>query len=397
MTSKPPTREKETTIVAALEPHSRNPFVTAGMVIGLLFLFLLGVHGMGDGFKLLGREMLDAFFRTAANPLVALMVGLLATTLVQSSSVTTSMIVGLVAAPENPLPVATAVPMIMGSNIGTTVTNTVVSLAHIGRKDEFRRAFSVATCHDFFNYLAVLILLPLELATGYLQRTATWLSGVIGNTSGVDYDSPIKALLKWGIAPLHGIAETVFSNSEQLQGVLISVLSAALIVAALLSLVRTLRSAMQRKAEKMVEKTLGGSGLIAILIGMVATMIVQSSSITTSLLVPLAGAGLVTLRQAFPVTLGANLGTTVTALLATLAVSGPNAAAGVTIALVHTLFNLTGTAIIYPVNSIRRLPLMAAEKLADVATRSRGWAIGYVAILFYGLPAVVAFLHEMAQ
>ncbi|MEZ5392963.1 MAG: Na/Pi symporter [Bryobacterales bacterium] len=176
MISNPPIHTKERTVVAASESKDRNPLLTAAIVLALLFLFLLGVHGLGDGFKLLGRDLLDAFFRATSNPIVALMVGLLATTLVQSSSVTTSMIVGLVAAPENPLPVATAIPMIMGSNIGTTVTNTIVSLAHIGRKDEFRRAFSVATCHDFFNYMTVLILLPLELMTGYLQKTATWLA-----------------------------------------------------------------------------------------------------------------------------------------------------------------------------------------------------------------------------
>jgi sodium-dependent phosphate cotransporter len=382
--------------VAASEKRSRNSFLTAGIVVGLLFVFLLGVHGLGDGFKLLGRDLLDAFFRATSNPIVGLMVGLLATTLVQSSSVTTSMIVGLVAAPENPLPIATAIPMVMGSNIGTTVTNTIVSLAHIGRKDEFRRAFSVATCHDFFNYMTVLILLPLELATGYLQKAASWMASGLGDTSGMEYDSPLKGLLTLGAEPLNGIAQAIARENVQLQGVIIAALSAVLIVVALLSLVKTLRSAMQRKAERLVEKTLGRSALLAISIGMIATMIVQSSSITTSLLVPLAGAGLLTLRQAFPVTLGANIGTTVTALLASLAVSGPNAAAGVTIALVHSLFNVTGTLIVYPFPPIRRLPLMAAERLAEVATRSRAWAIAYVAVLFYALPAVIAFVHEIA-
>ncbi len=397
MTTKPPPVSKEPTVVAASEPRSRPPLVTAVMVVGLLFVFLLGVHGLGDGFKLLGRDLLDAFFRAASNPVIALMVGLLATTLVQSSSVTTSMIVGLVAAPENALPIATAVPMIMGANIGTTVTNTVVSLAHIGRKDEFRRAFSVATCHDFFNYMTVLLLLPFELATGYLQNTASWLATNLGQSGGVTYSSPLKGALQAAAVPLHGIAEGVFADNAQLQGALISILSAALIFSALLLLVRTLRAAMQRKAERMVEKALGGAGLLAIFIGMVATVIVQSSSITTSLLVPLAGAGMLTLRQAFPVTLGANIGTTVTALLASLAVSGPNAAAGVIIALVHLLFNLTGMALIYPFRPMRQLPLMAAERLADVATHSRGWAIAYVALLFYGLPAAFAFLSQMAR
>ncbi len=143
-----------------------HPIQKAAAILGLLFLFLTGVQCLGDGFKLLGQDLLNSFFTTTENPFIALMVGILATTLVQSSSVTTAMIVGLVAAPENPLPMANAIPMVMGANIGTTVTNTLVSLAHVARKDEFLRAFSVATCHDFFNFIAVAILLPLEMATG---------------------------------------------------------------------------------------------------------------------------------------------------------------------------------------------------------------------------------------
>jgi len=125
-------------------------------------------------------------------------------------------------------------------------------------------------------------------------------------------------------------------------------------------------------------------------------VMVQSSSITTSLLVPLAGAGIITLRQAFPVTVGANIGTTITALLASLAVSGANARLGIVIALVHLLFNLTGTAMIMPFRPIRELPPRLAEWLAGVAVHSRRWALVYVIILFYGLPAAFAFLDRLS-
>ena len=82
-------------------------------------------------------------------------------------------------------------------------------------------------------------------------------------------------------------------------------------------------------------------------------------------------------------------------MLAALAATGQNAAAGLTIALVHLLFNVAGTALIYPVAQIRNLPLMAARKLADVAVVSRKWALIYVAALFYGLPAVFAILNKL--
>jgi sodium-dependent phosphate cotransporter len=158
-----------------------------------------------------------------------------------------------------------------------------------------------------------------------------------------------------------------------------------------------MRAATQSSIEVFINRFLGRSALVSILLGAVLTVMVQSSSITTSLLVPLAGAGLLTLEQAFPVTIGANVGTTVTALLATLAVSGANAQAGVEIALVHVLFNLSGIALVYPVPFIRRLPLIAARALARSAVESRRWALLYVLGLFYGLPAILVVLNKFFE
>ena len=342
---------------------------------------------------------MDTFFAATENPFAGLIIGILATTLVQSSSVTTAMIVGLVAAPENPLPVADAVPMIMGANIGTTVTNTIASLAHIGRKEEFRRAFAVATVHDFFNYLAVLVLLPLELATGFLEKSATALTSILPGVGGADYDSPIKGAIKAGGAhpgpvPIQAGLEALLPT-EQLAAVAYIVVSGILIFSALLGIVRVMRSSMQSRIESLVSRALASNVIIAMAVGLVATVMVQSSSITTSLLVPLAGAGVLKLEHAFPVTLGANVGTTVTALLAALAATDTNAAAGLTIALVHLGFNLSGTLLIYPFEPVRSIPLRFARMLADVGVRSRRWAILYVIGLFFGIPVIFAVLNEM--
>jgi len=377
-------------------PSSARPpaWRTAASVALFLFVFLVGVRGLGDGFNLLGGDLLDAFFAATSNPLIALMVGVFATTLVQSSSATTSMIVALAAAPEHPLPIENAIPMIMGSNIGTTVTNTFVSLAYVGRRDEFERAFSAATCHDFFNFMAVAILLPLEIATGLLRTAATALSESLSGLGGADYDSPIKGVIKAAVGPVKSLAASVFSNSEQAQGALVAVLSGLLIFGALYALVKTLRTAVGQGASGAIQKALGGSGVMAMVIGALVTMAVQSSSITTSLLIPLAGAGLITLRQAFPVTLGANVGTTVTALLASLATSGENVGAGVTIALVHVLFNVVGILIIYTIPPIRSIPLKMAAGLAKTASKSRALAVAYVVTLFYVLPAIFAYLNR---
>lgn len=382
------------------DPPLENPQVALGprllIALGLLFVFLLGVKGLGDGFRLLGEDLIQTFFTATENPLIGLVVGLLATTLVQSSSVTTSMIVALVAAPENPLPLSNAVPMIMGANIGTTVTATVVSLAHLGRRDEFERAFPVAVCHDIFNYLVVLVLLPVEMATGFLRRLAGACAGLLGGVGGIEYQSPLRGALSFGFAPVETLAETLFAGDGMRSVFLISV-GALSIFFALFFLVKVMRSAMHSRVEHVINSVLGSSAVVSILIGVVVTVMVQSSSITTSLLVPLAAAGLLRLEQAFPVTIGANIGTTVTALLAAMAVSGQNAGAGLEIALVHLFFNLSGLVLIYPVQIVRRVPLNLARGLTRVALWSRRWTVVWITLLFYGLPALCIVVNRFLQ
>lgn len=363
------------------------------IVLFLLFVFLVGVKGLGDGFKDLGRDFLEAFFGATSNPFIGLVVGLLATTLVQSSSVTTSMIVGLVAAPTDPLPLANAVPMIMGANIGTTVTNTLVSMAHMGRRDEFRRAFAAATCHDFFNFVSVALLLPLELLTGYLRITATWIATHLGTVGGSTYESPLKHALSAAFAPIAWLADALFTGWPH--AVFLILVSGGLIYLALILVVRVMRATMEQRVESFLIRALDRSVLLSLLIGALATVMVQSSSITTSLLVPMAGAGLMTLRQIFPITVGANIGTTITALIASLAASGPNATAGLTIALVHLLFNVSGSLLILPIPFMRAIPLGAARGLASVAARSRRWAVTYVIALFYLVPAALVVISRL--
>ncbi len=396
--------DRSTTTLTTQPPVSTPPFAEEAfhpllrtlVVIALLFVFLVGVNALGDGFKSLGQNVLDSFFAATENPFFALMVGILATTLVQSSSVTTSLIVALVAAPEHALPLANAVPMIMGANIGTTVTNTIVSMAHMGRPDEFRRAFEVATVHDFFNFMAVAVLLPLEMMTGFLRKLATFLASGLTGFGGVQFESPIKGALKAALRPIKAGLAWLF-EAEQAQAVALILVAAALIFVALFLLVRVMRSLMKSHVESYVSVALKKSAMLGILLGAVVTVMVQSSSITTALLVPLAGAGLITLTQAFPITIGANIGTTVTALLAALATTGVNAGAGLTIALVHLLFNLTGTIMIYPIPSMRKIPIEGARWLAATATRSRKWAVFYVLVLFYGIPALFAFLNQVLR
>jgi sodium-dependent phosphate cotransporter len=183
--------------------------------------------------------------------------------------------------------------------------------------------------------------------------------------------------------------------SEQALGGVLIIIAGVCIYAGLISLVKLLRTSMKSKAAAAVNWALNRVALVGMLVGLVVTVIVQSSSVTTSLLVPLAGAGLLTLEQAFPVVLGANLGTTMTALLAAMATTGPYAVAGLTIALVHFVYNMTGITFIYAIPAVRKIPLALSRWVANLADKSVAWAIVFTALLFYGVPGLVAYLSGM--
>ncbi len=355
--------------------------IRAALVVALLYLFLVGVKLLEGGIKGLGSDFTDSVFNNVSNPIAALFAGILATVLVQSSSVTTATIVGLVAAGVIDIP--TAVPMIMGANIGTTVTNTIVSLTHMRQSEEFRRAFTAATMHDFFNVIAVAILLPIEHFTKILSRTAESIATTIsGGSVGGSFDSPIKGAVKWLAGVIEGWFEAITSNETAL-AVMFIVFGIALIFFTLTYITKNMRMLVAARIERSLNAALAKSGTIGIIVGMLVTIAVQSSSITTSILIPLVASGILLVRNAYPITLGANIGTTITALLAAL---GAGALDGLTIAVTHTLFNIAGILLIYPWPKIRYIPVTLAEKLAGLAIQRKSYALAYTTVMFILIP-----------
>lgn len=375
----------------------RKPLLTsqpwrnrARAIIGvtLLYGFLVAIQLMSAAFDLLGTGFAHSLVAATRSPFVALFIGILSTALVQSSSVTTSMLVGLVSA--GAIPVEAAVPIVMGANIGTSVTNLIVSLGHMGHRVEFRRAFAGAMMHDLFNWLAVAILLPFELMTGFLRQTAHNIAGHIYGAAGVDYENPISLLVKPVCRAIIDILGNRLELSDLLAGIIALVMALALILLCLTGLVRTLRALLSARLEALVHGALSKGVLLTMGIGVLLTFSVQSSSITTSILVPLIATGLIKLEHAFPITLGANIGTTITALLAALAGNE----LGLAIALVHVLFNVGGILLIYPIPFIRRLPLRAARALGEIAANRRAFAIVIVAVIFFVIPLAVIFIER---
>jgi len=356
-------------------------FVKTAGIISALYLFLVGIAGMSSAIKRMGSEFAETVLTTTSDPFIALFIGIFATVLFQSSSTTTSLIVGMVS--SGSLTIASSIPMIMGANIGTTVTNTIVSVGHINKGTEFKRAFAASTVHDFFNIMAVVIVFPIEMIFHPLQKTSEWFAlkmfGKIENIEVLQAKSPIKLAVKSGSK---FIQKFTFDND-----IFYLILSVFITFLMLYSIVKLLKSLVLKKIEGFFDQYIFNTALKAMIFGVIITIMVQSSSITTSLVVPLAGAGVLTLRQIFPFTLGANIGTTVTALLA--AITGTVSA--LVAAFSHLLFNITGIVIIYCIPILRNIPLRCAEIISEQAVTKKYLPLLYLFFIFVLVPLCIIY------
>jgi sodium-dependent phosphate cotransporter len=371
------------------------------------------------------------------------MVGILATVLIQSSSSTTSIIVSLVGADS--VSVKAGIYMVMGANIGTSVTNTIVAMGHLGDGDELERAFAGATVHDMFNFLSVGVLFPLEVITHYLFYLSRALVGG-GDDSregqGEKWKGPLKRIVgpltKTIIVPNKSVPKEIAAggscdayypvnctdgildathckkvglikcdkkagcpaffqdgatkSQDQISGAVVFVLGLAILIVCLIGLVTLLQKMLMGMSTRIIYKATSMNGYIAILVGAAITVLVQSSSITTSALTPFVGMGALRVEQMFPLTLGANIGTTVTGLLASLVSDGTNA---LQVALCHLCFNITGILVWYPIPFMRKFPLNMAKNLGKVTRIWRGFPILYILITFGIVPLLLLGLSSL--
>jgi len=368
---------------------NKERLITLLKILGVaacLYLFLVGIGGMGYSFKLFGKEFSQKILEATDSAFIGLFIGILATTIVQSSSTTTSVIIGMVAAEA--IGVRSAIFMVMGANIGTTVTAKLVSLGHITRKAEFRRAFAASSVHDTFNFITVAILFPLEYFFRILEHAATWMGRIFVDVTGIT--KPENYLKKITKPAVEGLADLLDKVPW-----LVLLVSVIITFFMLWAIVKLLQSLVLKKLESFFDTYLFRNAAVAFVVGMILTVAVQSSSITTSLIVPLAGAGVLRLQQIFPFTIGANLGTTITGLLAALAVAGqpdidPNLVlAGATVAFAHFLFNASGAVIILPFKQLRAIPVRFAEWLAELCLRNRAIPIAIIVLFFYIIPIII--------
>ncbi|XP_070712480.1 solute carrier family 34 member 2a isoform X2 [Pempheris klunzingeri] len=441
------------------------------LFLGFLYVFICSLDILSSAFQLVGGKAAGNIFQdntVLSNPLAGLVIGVLVTLLVQSSSTSSSIVVSMVS--SGLLTVQLAVPIIMGTNIGTSVTNTLVAMTQAGDRSTFRRAFAGATVHDFFNWLSVLVLLPLEVATGYLYIVTKLIidsfqiqsgeapellnvitdiltesiiqldESVISEIATGDPAAMNKSLIKkWCqtftnatlmnvtvpgpencTSPslcwvdgnytftLKNISETynvqkcthLFVNvnlSDLAVGLILLALSLLVLCTCLILIVKLLNSMLKGQVATVIKKILNTdfpfpfgwvTGYIAILVGAGMTFIMQSSSVFTSAMTPLVGIGVISIERAYPLSLGSNIGTTTTAILAAMASPGDTLANALQIALVHFMFNISGIILWYPI-PFTRLPIRLAKSLGNITASYRWFAAVYIICCFFLLPLFV--------
>ncbi len=276
--------------------------------------------------------------------------------------------------------------MIMGANIGTTLTSTLVSLGYVIKKDQFRKAISAGILHDFFNIFIVIILLPLEYYFQALSGSAAYIA-----TNYFSIDQNFSGELSYGKLFTRPLTEAIMSL---IPNVYLSItLSVLLLFLAIKLLSGIIYKAFIVEGFKKTSKKIFKSPLSAFSMGTLITAAVQSSTVTTSLIVPLVAAKKVSLSKVFPFIIGANVGTTITAVIASLYKSE----AAVSIAIAHVLFNLFGALLFLPFPFLRNIPINLAARFGNMTTKTRFVGFAYILMTFFVIPFLLIYFNRSDQ
>lgn len=343
-----------------------------------IYLFLVGINSLSTALTLFNAPFAKSLFLEIQNPFVGFFVGILATALMQSSSATNSLAITMVG--SEIISLQQVIPIIMGANIGTTVTNTMVALGTILKTDEFKRAFAASTIHDFFNILTALILFPIELKFHLIEKSALSLYHAL-MSNNIKLTTPFQSPIKIAIESTSKQIHLLFSGNPSI----FFLVSLGLIIAMLMLIINILKYSFLDQMKHSFKKRIFNSPFKSWSIGAFFTFIVQSSSITTSLAIPFASNGILTLEQIYPYTVGANFGTGFTTFLAALSL---NRIAFVA-ALATILFDLISSCLIYPLPVLGSIPLWLSKKFANISSRHKIIPIIYLLILFILLPMAI--------
>lgn len=348
-----------------------------------LFVFLVSLSLLSSSFRLLSGEVINDIISAISNPFVGLFIGLLVTAIIQKSSVTTSLVVAVVAAGK--LSLIHAVPVVIGANIGTTITAMLVSFAHINKKKEFKRATSAAAAHNLFNIFGALVLFPLEVYTHFLTNLSLYVTQLIKPLSKFTTIG-IKGLMDVSVYPVSDFFVFLLGDNV----FILLPLSIVLLFFSISSFTFILKSVLMGERWHRLQNFVFGTPLKALNWGFLLTAALQSSSLTTSVTVSLVATRKVSLKNAFPFIMGANIGTTFTAILAAISQSDT----ALSLAIAHLLFNFLGVTILFPILPLRNFVIRSAQFLGKLSMQNRSLGIIYVLVTFFLIPFILIFLTK---
>jgi sodium-dependent phosphate cotransporter len=352
------------------------------LVLGAIAVFVLSIDLLSYSFQGLREDLTASVLSVTLNPFIGLFIGLLLTAVIQSSSISTSIIVALVG--SGTISLSAAVPIVMGANVGTTLTSTVVSLSFITSKRAFRKAISAGVVHDIYNIILVMLLFPLEYHYQLLSQASLWLAGGLGVLSlDTTPSTAYQAVFPEGTLG-NTISETI-GNSWMLLVVAFAMLFLSIKYISTIiskSLIGESKDKMKQYIFRSPYKSFAWGGAV--------TAAVQSSSITTSLIIPLVATNKVSLEKSFPFIIGANIGTTITALVASFFATE----VAISIAIVHLLFNLFGVLIFLPFSTIRRIPINIAAYFGRLTLRNRFYGFLYIIFMFFLIPFLLIYFSQ---
>ncbi|PIB35065.1 hypothetical protein BFP72_06470 [Reichenbachiella sp. 5M10] len=347
-----------------------------------LFIFLWSLDLMTEAFHIISSDTVSSLLKVIANPFVSLFIGIFITAVIQSSSTSTSLIVAIVA--SGSLSIQNAVPMIMGANIGTTLTSTIVSLSYITNNKQFKNAIATGVMHDFFNIMTVIILFPLEWKYQILSNLSLHITSLLGIHTSQQYITTTKNL---------GLFDTINNYLIQIieyKSILI-ILSTLSLLLSIKIISKTISNRLIGTAQEKFEEVFFKNNFNAFSLGAVLTAVIQSSSITTTIIVPLGATEKIKIAKLFPYIVGANVGTTITALIAALNKSE----AAMNIALVHFLFNAIGAIIFLIIPILKTLPILYARKFGMMTMQYKVVGFFYILFIFFVLPLSLIFLDKI--
>ncbi|MBA4054675.1 MAG: phosphate transporter [Marivirga sp.] len=353
-------------------------------ILGAFVLFLFSLDLMTSALQHMGSRAAETILLATSNPFTGLFIGLLTTAMLQSSSTTTSLVVALVA--SGSITLQSAIPIIMGANIGTTITSTIVSLGFINKRKEFRRAVAAGTYHDFFNILTVIVLFPLEYYYGFLSSLSVWIASFFFTPSLKPVEN--NATHFWfGFAPIID-----FLLEKIPSAFFMAILSLALLFSSILIFRRLISNLLKAKSPEVFSRFFFKNQLKSFMWGLLTTAAIRSSTITTSVVVPIVAKKIASLKQAAPFIMGANIGTTVTAFIA--ATLNSNTSSAISIAIAHFLFNLIGVLLFFPIPVLRRLPIELANGLGKLTLKYRLAGFVYILVTFFFIPFSLIYLNQ---